>query len=81
VPLIYRCTTSPRPRRSEALREFLDTLDIRLAKGQSMRPGDFNKILCAREGQPSTSSWSNEVVLRSAGAGRIRGRETTATSG
>jgi ribonuclease R len=37
VPLIYRVHDEPSPEKIEALREFLVTLDIRLAKGQVMR--------------------------------------------
>src|SRR5207253_4613251 len=45
MPLIYRVHDEPSPEKIEALREFLATLDIRLAKGQVMRPGGCNKIL------------------------------------
>src|SRR5207253_11410302 len=38
VPLIYRVHDEPSPEKIEGLREFLATLDIRLAKGQAMRP-------------------------------------------
>ncbi len=64
VPLIYRVHDEPSPEKIEALREFLATLDIRLAKGQAMRPGDFNKIL-ARVRGGEHEQLVNEVVLRS----------------
>ncbi len=64
TPLIYRVHDEPSPEKIEALREFLDTLDIRLAKGQAMRPGDFNKIL-ARVRGTEHEQLVNEVVLRS----------------
>jgi ribonuclease R len=64
TPLIYRVHDEPSPEKIEALREFLATLDIRLAKGQVMRPGDFNKIL-ARVRGTENEQLVNEVVLRS----------------
>jgi ribonuclease R len=64
VPLIYRVHDEPSPEKIEALREFLETLEIRLAKGQTMRPGDFNKILARVKGTEH-EQLVNEVVLRS----------------
>jgi ribonuclease R len=64
VPLIYRVHDEPAPEKLEALREFLATLDINLAKGQVMRPGDFNKILVRVKGTEH-EQLVNEVVLRS----------------
>jgi ribonuclease R len=63
VPLIYRVHDEPSPEKLEGLREFLVTLDIRLAKGQTMRPADFNKILARVKGTEH-ESLLNEVVLR-----------------
>src|SRR5436853_1333881 len=64
VPLIYRVHDEPALEKLEALREFLATLDIRLAKGQALRPGDFNKILARVKGTEH-EQLLNEVVLRS----------------
>ncbi len=64
VPLIYRVHDEPSPEKLVALHEFLATLDIRLAKGQAMRPGDFNKILARVKGTEH-ETLVNEVVLRS----------------
>jgi ribonuclease R len=64
VPLIYRVHDEPSPEKIEALREFLATLDINLAKGQALRPGDFNKILARVKGTEH-EQLVNEVVLRS----------------
>jgi ribonuclease R len=61
--LIYRVHDEPAPEKLEALREFLATLDIRLAKGQALRPGDFNKILARVKGTEH-EQLVNEVVLR-----------------
>jgi ribonuclease R len=63
TPLIYRVHDEPSPEKIEALREFLATLDIKLAKGQAMRPGDFNKILTRVKGTEH-ETLVNEVVLR-----------------
>ncbi|MEJ0076472.1 MAG: ribonuclease R [Alphaproteobacteria bacterium] len=63
TPLIYRVHDEPAAEKLEALREFLVTLDIRLAKGQAMRPGDFNKILARVKGTEH-EQLVNEVVLR-----------------
>jgi ribonuclease R len=63
VPLVYRVHDEPSPEKIEALREFLATLDIRLAKGQVMRPTDFNKIL-ARVRGTEHEQLVNDVVLR-----------------
>jgi ribonuclease R len=64
VPLIYRVHDEPSPEKIEALREFLGTLDIKLTKGQAMRPADFNAIL-ARVRGTEHEQLLNEVVLRS----------------
>jgi ribonuclease R len=64
VPLIYRVHDEPSPEKIEALREFLATLDIRIAKGQVMRGGEFNKIL-ARVRGTEHEQIVNDVVLRS----------------
>jgi ribonuclease R len=64
VPLVYRVHDEPALEKIEALRQFLETLDIRLAKGQTMRPADFNKILVRVKGTEH-EQLVNEVVLRS----------------
>jgi ribonuclease R len=64
VPLIYRVHDEPSPEKLEGLREFLATIDINLAKGQVMRPADFNKILVRVKGTEH-ETLVNEVVLRS----------------
>ncbi len=63
VPLIYRVHDEPAAEKVEALREFLNTLDIRFAKGQVMRPADFNRILARVKGT-DVETLVNEVVLR-----------------
>jgi ribonuclease R len=63
VPLIYRVHDEPSPEKIEALREFMATLDIKLTKGQAMRPADFNRILSRVRGTEH-EQLVNEVVLR-----------------
>ncbi len=55
--------TSPRCEKLEALREFLQTLDIALPKGGALRPALFNRILRQVKGS-DTEPLVNEVVLR-----------------
>jgi ribonuclease R len=43
--LVYRVHDSPSLAKEEALREFLKTLDISLARGAQLRPAAFNLIL------------------------------------
>jgi ribonuclease R len=43
--LVYRVHDSPSLAKEEALREFLKTLDISLARGAQLRPSAFNLIL------------------------------------
>jgi ribonuclease R len=64
TPLIYRVHDEPSLEKIEALREFLATIDIKLAKGQAMRPADFNAILAKVKGTEH-EQLVNEVVLRS----------------
>ena len=42
---IYRVHDEPTPERVNALREFLQTLDISLPKAARLRPAQFNRIL------------------------------------
>ena len=64
IPAMYRVHEVPPADKMEALRDFLKTLDLNLAKGQVMKPRMFNGVL----GQVSGSEHEhmvNEVVLRS----------------
>ena len=74
MPLIYRVHDEPTLEKVNALREFLGTLDISLPKGGALRPDAFNRILARVKGR-DVEQLVNEVVLRSAGAGRILGGE------
>jgi len=64
APVMYRVHDQPSREKLESLREFLDTLDIRLPRGQVLRPKDFNRILARVEDRPE-ARLVNEVVLRS----------------
>jgi ribonuclease R len=64
VPLIYRVHDEPSLEKIEALRKFLETLHISLAKGGALRPEQFNRILAQVKGQ-DVEKLVNEVVLRS----------------
>ena len=62
--LIYRAHDAPSLSKLEGLREFLNTLEIPLAKAGSLRPSHFNQILSRVKGGDN-ESLVNEVVLRS----------------
>lgn len=62
-PLIFRIHDAPALAKQESLREFLRTLDMNLAKGAELRPGQFNRILEAVEGTDH-QELVNQVVLR-----------------
>ena len=64
LPLLYRVHSEPTAEKINALAEFLATLDIKLARGQVMRPAQFNGILARVRGTPQ-EALVNEVVLRS----------------
>jgi ribonuclease R len=64
VPCMYRVHEPPAVDRIEVLREVLEGLGLRLARGGAMRPHDFGRILDWARGQP----WHhmvNQMVLRS----------------
>lgn len=64
TPCMYRIHDLPGAEKLAALREFLDTLDLKLAKGQIITPEHFNKILAAVRGTPHQQLVST-AVLRS----------------
>ena len=63
-PVMYRVHDQPTREKLESLREFLETLGLKLARGQVVRPRDFNRILERVQGRPE-ARLVNEVVLRS----------------
>lgn len=63
-PLIYRIHDLPSLAKQESLRDFLKTLEISLARGAELRPGQFNGILSRVKGTDH-EELVNQVVLRS----------------
>ena len=63
-PCMYRVHDRPDETRIEALREFLETLDLRLAKGQVILPKHFTQLLGQARGTPYAEMIST-LVLRS----------------
>ncbi len=62
-PCMYRVHEGPDPAKVEALREFLDSIGLRLAKGQVIRPATFNRLLGDVQGT-AYDQMVNELVLR-----------------
>lgn len=60
---MYRLHAPPDPVKVEALRQLLDSLGLRLARGQAMRPRVFMQIL-RKASQTPYAAMINEVVLR-----------------
>jgi ribonuclease R len=64
APVIYRAHDAPSKEKLATLREFLDSLDLKLPGAGALRPGDFNKVLQRAKAMP-VADLVNEVVLRS----------------
>ncbi|WP_127089701.1 ribonuclease R [Aquabacter cavernae] len=64
TPLIYRAHDGPTLEKLSNLRTFLQTLDIKLAKSDTVRPSVFNRILEQVVGT-DVSVLVNQVILRS----------------
>jgi ribonuclease R len=64
APVVYRVHDAPSKEKLLALREFLESLDMGLAKSSTLRPGEFNRILQRAKSMP-VAELVNEVVLRS----------------
>lgn len=64
MPCMYRVHDQPAPDKVEALREFLDSLGYKFAKGQVILPKHFTQILDKTAGTPH-SQLVSEVILRS----------------
>ncbi len=63
-PCMYRIHDAPDPQKLEALRQVLDGLSLRLARGQVIKPGLFRRILEQVRGQPH-AAMVHGLVLRS----------------
>jgi ribonuclease R len=64
APVMYRIHDVPDPAKIESLREFLDSLGIRLARGQVLKPAMFTQVL-AKAAKTPFAAMVNELVLRS----------------
>ncbi|MCH9806417.1 MAG: ribonuclease R [Alphaproteobacteria bacterium] len=63
-PVVYRAHEPPSKEKLKALREFLETLDLKLPPSNQLRPSAFNGILAKAKSLP-VPELINEVVLRS----------------
>jgi ribonuclease R len=63
VPLLYRVHDAPSIQKLEGLRETLKSLELNLAKGMTLKPAHFNRIL-ARADSTDNPHLVNELVLR-----------------
>jgi ribonuclease R len=63
VPFLYRVHDQPALDKVSALRDFLATLDIRLAKSDVLRPSHFNHVLKRVKGT-DLEKLVHEIVLR-----------------
>jgi ribonuclease R len=61
---MYRVHEEPDSEKLEALREFLSSLELTLAKGQILRPQHFNRVLTKVADSPDTHL-VNQAILRS----------------
>jgi ribonuclease R len=64
TPLLYRVHDEPSSEKLAALREFLTSLDLSLAKSDAVKPSQFNTIL-ARARKAGNVEQVSEMVLRS----------------
>ncbi len=64
VPLIYRVHDAPSLEKTAALREFLETIGLKIPKSDQLRPEDFNRILM-RAKDTDLERLVHDVVLRS----------------
>jgi ribonuclease R len=64
TPLVYRTHDQPSKEKLQSLREFLSSLDIKLAPQTTLAPEHFNRILQRAKSTP-VADLVNEVVLRS----------------
>jgi ribonuclease R len=62
--LVYRVHDAPSKEKLLALRDFLDTVDLKLPGSAQLRAGDFNRVLQRAKSLP-VADLVNEVVLRS----------------
>ncbi len=61
---VYRAHDKPSEEKLAALGDFLDSLDLKLKRGDGLRPSDLNRVLEQAKALP-VADLVNEVVLRS----------------
>lgn len=64
TPVVYRIHDQPSKEKLSSLRDFLDTLGMKLPQASALKPGHFNGILQHAKNLP-VADLVNEVVLRS----------------
>jgi len=64
LPLVYRVHDAPSPEKLKGLREFLETLDMKVPHAGALKPEAFNKVLEQAKTLPVPDLIS-EVILRS----------------
>lgn len=64
APVVYRVHDEPSREKLAGLRDFLETLELRLPTGTKLAPDAFNKILAKAKTLP-VPELVNEVILRS----------------
>ncbi len=64
TPVVYRIHDQPSKEKLSSLRDFLDTLGMKLPQASTLKPGHFNGILARAKTLP-VADLVNEVVLRS----------------
>jgi ribonuclease R len=64
VPCMFRIHDQPTKEKLESLRAFLETLHLRLARGQVIRAAQFNSVL-AKVADTPVARLVNDVILRS----------------
>lgn len=64
TPVVYRIHDQPSKEKLASLRDFLDTLSMKLPQASTLKPGHFNGILATAKTLP-VADLINEVVLRS----------------
>ena len=62
-PLVYRVHDAPSAEKLKGLREFLETLDMKIPHAGALKPDAFNKILSQAKDLP-VPDLINEVILR-----------------
>ncbi len=64
TPVVYRIHDRPSKEKLANLAQFLESIEIKLPKGEGLKPEDFNRILGHVKDKP-VADLVNEVVLRS----------------